>query len=315
MGTAMKELKPTFTRGWKHIPQLRDKLPWLYGHHPFVKTQYQLAAELRVSPATLATWLNGQKFTDPKTVARANPDSIPIKHYQSFLAVWGLPAAVLEMDDTQEFQTALATFETGRGPWDKLVRALPDDETIEIILSTDRGVEPDPADADEAGIPHLWALDEIMLSVRNPGLRHAAILLQDRHGWSTLHPSPRWPETDAGEVLVWPRQPTEGPRRFRRLDMVGGVHRILVVFTHERLPDGVLDILLSQPMDMGSLNHVASTFLNRLAAGKCRMLMRRFLVSATPRPMREGAPSGEPQDSAGSRDPPAKTPRRPGRKA
>src|SRR5258708_4389370 len=51
-----RELDPKYTRGYVHIPHLRDKLPWLYSLHPTVDAQYKLARTLRVAPAQLSTW-------------------------------------------------------------------------------------------------------------------------------------------------------------------------------------------------------------------------------------------------------------------
>src|SRR5215471_2543854 len=102
-----RELDPTFTRGYVHIPHLRDKLPWLYSLHPTVNAQYKLAAALRVSTAQLSTWLNGVKVSDPKSFGAVNPDSMPIKHFQSFLDVWGIPPEYLEMTDIAAFEKAV----------------------------------------------------------------------------------------------------------------------------------------------------------------------------------------------------------------
>jgi hypothetical protein len=81
--------------------------------------------------------------------------------------------------------------------------------------------------------------------------------------------------------MVFPRQIADGAPRFARLDMVGGVHRVLAILTEDPLPTSILDILMAQPMDIGSLNQTVSLFQSRLAAGpdKCRVLSRRFLVS------------------------------------
>src|SRR5690349_377009 len=218
-----RELEPVHTKGYVHLPHLREKLEWLYGYHPFVNTQYQLANELKVSPATLSTWLNGTRYTDPRTVATVNPDSIPIKHYRSFLDIWGLPGPILEIEDLAEFKNALATFEAGRGPWEKLVRAVPDDESIEIVTNVQRGLI-DPEDEDDPGIVQLRAGDEILLRAAHPGARHAVMLLQDRVGWSSLRPNPRWRETEIDGEIVFPRQGRDEAPRFARLDMVGGIH-------------------------------------------------------------------------------------------
>ena len=80
-------LPPRFTKGYTHIPQLREKLPWLYGTHPIVRTQYLLARELKVSPGTLSTWLSGVTYKDGLSVAPQNPDCIPTRHYRAFMAI------------------------------------------------------------------------------------------------------------------------------------------------------------------------------------------------------------------------------------
>lgn len=275
-----RELDPVHTKNHIHLPHLREKLEWLYGSHPFVNTQYQLASELHVSPATLSTWLNGTRYTDSRTVATVNPDSIPIKHYRSFLDIWGLPAHVLELDDIVEFKRALGASEASRGPWEKLTRAFPDNGGIEIISNVQRGVV-DPEDVEDPGIVQFLAGDEILLRVPNPSRRHAVLLLQDRIGWSSLRPNPRWRDTQIEGDMVFPRQIADGAPRFARLDMVGGVHRVLAILTEDPLPTSILDILMAQPMDIGSLNQTVSLFQSRLAAGpdKCRVLSRRFLVS------------------------------------
>ena len=51
-----RHLDPTHTTRYVHIPHLREKLEWLYGYHPLIKSQERLADELEVSPATLSTW-------------------------------------------------------------------------------------------------------------------------------------------------------------------------------------------------------------------------------------------------------------------
>jgi hypothetical protein len=283
-GVDRRELEPINTRGYMHVPHLREKLGWLYGYHPFIKTQYMLADELHVAPATLSTWLNGTRYTDTKTIATTNPDSIPTKHFRSFVDLWGLPAAVLEIEDMAEFRNALATFESGRSPWEKLVRSLPDDKTIDIVVNGKRGLI-DPDDEEDKGIIHLRSGDGLLLRVPNPGLRHGALLMEDRLGWSCLRPNPRWIETAVRTELVFPRQLGDGVPRFATLDSVGGIHRIVAIFADEAFPSGVTDILMSRPMDVGGLNHTVAVFQSRLAAGpnKCRMFGRRFLVTDAPR--------------------------------
>src|ERR1043166_7137338 len=117
-------LDPVHTDGYVHVTHLRSKLKLLYGYHPTVDTQYKLAAALGISPATLATWLNGTRHEDARSVAPLNPDSIRARHYPRFVDLWGLPRDTLELDDLAAFTTALATFEAGRSAWDKLVRTV-----------------------------------------------------------------------------------------------------------------------------------------------------------------------------------------------
>ena len=225
-----RTLEPIHTRGYKHIPHLRDKLPWLFGLHPFIKRNYELARELHVSPATLSTWLNGVRFSDARTIAPANPDSIPIEHFRSFVDLWGLPADVLDLEDLDEFRRTIEHFELGRGAWERLVRAVPDDTRIEIIVEdATRGLV-DPDEEEELGIPHFNVGARIMLRVSSAGLRHGAMLEQDRSGWLSLRPNPRWTETDVDGQMIFPRQHADGPPRFARLEGPG-LHRLLAVFT------------------------------------------------------------------------------------
>jgi hypothetical protein len=279
--TGKRELDPKFTRGYVHIPHLRDKLPWLYSLHPTVDTQYKLARALRVAPAQLSTWLNGVRHSDARTTGTVNPDSIPIKHFQAFVDIWGLPAEILEVDDLAEFRSAIQHFEGGRGAWDKLVRAVPDDDdAIEIIAeNATRGLV-DPEDEEEAGLARFPIGERLMLRVAANAFRHGIMLEQDRGGWFALRPSARWPQTDIADELVFPRQQHDQPARFARLE-VAGLHRILVVLTDEPLPPPVLDLLLRRPIDMGSLNYTATVLQDRLAAAadKCRLLSRRFVAS------------------------------------
>lgn len=281
---AKKTLQPKFTKGYSHIPDLREKLRWLYGYHPIVKTQYQLAKELNISPGTLSTWLTGVNYKDAITVAPQNPDCIPTKHYRAFLDIWGLPAAILEMEDITEFKAALATFESGRGPWDKFVRTLSDDAAVEIIVNGEKGLI-DPDDKADQEVLQLQAGDEIMLRIANPGLKHGILLMQDRFGWASLRPSVRWMVTEADAELVFPRQVDGSPARFAELDAVGGMHRALAIFTREALPNSAMDVLRAQPLDTNGLNHLAGFLQGRAAAGpdQCHIVSRRFLVSTARR--------------------------------
>lgn len=272
-------LEPTYTPGYVHIPHLRKKLRWLYAHHPFVNAQYKLARALGVAPATLSTWLNGTQYDDAHTVAPVNPDSIPIKHFPAFMDLWGVPRAVLELEELADFKNALDTVESGRGAWEKMLISVPDSESIEIISNANRGII-DPDDEADPNVPQFLANDEILIRAANPGLFHGILLLQDRFGWSCLRPSRHAKETAVSEVLIFPRQNAEGPARFARFDAVGGVHRVIAIFLSDPPSESVLDILLMQPIDPGSLNHIAALFQNLRSAGadRCQLMGRRFLV-------------------------------------
>jgi hypothetical protein len=267
------------TEGWKHVTGLRRKLPWLYGAHPYVKKQGDLARWLGVSEATLATWLNGADYKGDIY----NADCIKIDYYQKFLGIWSLPSAIVEIEDVEEFRRTLETYEAGRGPWEKLVHALPEDSNIQIILNEARGTIQVPDDHGEAGNLHFHELDEFQIVAPSHGLRHAVMLLQDRRGWETLHPTGSQPDTQVGDILVWPRQSPTSPPRFRQFDDVGGIHRLVVLLSDERLPVDVLGILLGQPLAESSLNAVTFRINNLLVAGKCRLVSRKFLVIAAPR--------------------------------
>jgi hypothetical protein len=276
-----RELEPTFTRGYVHIPDLRDKLPWLYSLHPRVNTQYKLARELRVAPAQLSTWLNGVRHTDPKSIATVNPDSIPIKHYQSFVDIWGVPAEILEVENLDLFRTSLQTFMGGLSAWDKLIRAVTDDdESIEITPEgTTRGLV-DPDDDSDAGVVRFPLGERLLLRLRVNGFRHGVMLEQDRGGWVSLRPSQRWPQTEIDGEFIFPRQQPDQPARFARLE-IAGLHRIVVILTAEALPAPVLELLLRKPIDAASLNYAATVLQALLAEGpdKCRLVSRRFMAA------------------------------------
>ena len=276
-----KVLTPVFTSDYVHIPHLRKKLKWLYGRNPVVDTQYKLAEAMDVSPATMTKWLQGTEFEDERTVAPLNPESIPVKKFRQFVEIWGLPETTLLLEDLTEFTDTLAKFEAGHTAWEKFVRAAADGDRIEIIANSSRRGIIDPDDKEYSGILHFEPNDEILIRATNPGLRHGIMLLQDRFGWTCLRPSVRWKETEIGDALVFPRQIADEPPRFARLDAVGGIHRVLVIFIAEPLPASVLDILLTRPIDLGGLNNAAPFFQNLRGAGPDHfgMFGRRFLVA------------------------------------
>jgi hypothetical protein len=266
---------------YTHIPHLREKLCLLYGYHPFVRTQKQLANELGVSQATLCTWLTGTSYQ--ATQKRGKPDSISTKYFPRFKKLWGVPDDALETADLAAFRRALATLDAVRSPWDKFVCAIDDDPAVEIVAHDGRGISNPDAD-DESDLPRLRIGDQIMLLIRNPGLRHGVMLLQDRSGWQSLRPTGRAPETEITGSVIFPRQPQQGPTRFAEIEAPTGVHRVIAILTEEALPAGVLQILLSQPIEVGSLNQTAAVLQRQLAAGAetCRILSRRFVVSVSP---------------------------------
>jgi hypothetical protein len=92
--------EPRQRRGYVHIPHLRQKLAWLYSLHPTVNSQYKLAAALGIPKAQQSTWVN--------------PDSIPIKYFQNFLDIWGIPLELLVIDDLDAFVRAIHDFERER---------------------------------------------------------------------------------------------------------------------------------------------------------------------------------------------------------
>jgi transcriptional regulator with XRE-family HTH domain len=280
-GGKRRELEPTHTKGYVHVPLLREKLGWLYGWHPLVKTQYLLAREMGVSPATLSSWLNGRRYSDTRNVAVVDPDSIPKKYFQQFLDVWPLTEDTMQAADLAQFKSALQDSKVDRHPWERLVGELVDDERIEIVANVTRGlIDPDETDAD--GIPQFRPGDGIALRVKNPNLRHGVMLLQDRTGWSSLRPTPKARGTEIDGDLIFPRQLAAAPVRFAHLDATIGMHRVLVVLMDDALPPDVINILLARPVDSAGLIQIVSLLQNRLAGGseKCRMLSRRFIVTS-----------------------------------
>lgn len=281
---------PFITPRHVHVPHLAEKIELLYQYHPFIRRQYELARELNVAPATLATWINGTPCPDG---IRVNPSTIPAKHFGAILRVFGVPAAVLEMADLVEFKRAFATFESGRGAWEKMVRALPDDQTIEITVNNpNRKIKfvPPELEQNDDGILRIHSDDEVTLCLPNPGLRHAVLLQQDRDGWSSLLPTPRWKGTEIGASLLYPPSKPDGSLRFATVEG-GGLHLVLAILTRKPLPGWIMDIFLASNPEIDEslreddLDRTVSVFHNLLTAGpeKCRMFSRRFIVTNAPR--------------------------------
>jgi hypothetical protein len=274
----VRHLPPVYTDAYEHIPLLRKKLKWLYGRHPLVRSQKKLAGELRVAPSTLSGWLNGIRFEDPGSVAPLNPDCIPKKHYRTFVDIWGLDEKVLMMEDLDVFKNALARQEERRSPWETLILSVADNDAIEVCRQAERGAYV-PAEVEERGIPQFRIGEEFLVRVPRAEYKHAVMLLQDRSGWSSLLPTERWPSTEVGGDLVYPRQPDEMPTRFARFDSVGGIHRLLVALMEEAPPAGIVDLLLSDPINVSNLDHLVPVLHSRLAAKECTMLSRRVFVA------------------------------------
>ena len=282
VGSQRREIKPIFTKGYKHVPHLKEKLLWLYGFLQGIQSQRDHAAVIGVSPAAFSTWVNGTLFKDAAgNVARANPESIPAKYYGKFVKSCGLPAEILELGDPAEFKTALDHFENQSGGWSALVGGLPDDHRIEIIAENTTRTLVDPDEEEVDGIPRYRVGERIMVRVENLGLHHGLLLEEDRGGWIALRPNRRMTDTALDGALLFPRQYPNRPPRFARLDGVG-LHRVLVVLTKAALPPGVLDVILQRPIDPGKLNYFASVLQKRRTADKdaCLLMSRRFLAAA-----------------------------------
>jgi hypothetical protein len=275
-------IKPIFTKGYKHVPHLKEKLLWLYGFLQGVECQRDHAAAIGVSPAAFSTWINGSLFKDTAgNSARANPESIPAKYYGKFVRSCGLPAEVLELPNLDEFKTALEHFDSQSGGWTKLVGSLPDDDRIEIIAENATRTLVDPDEEEVDGVPCYRVGDRIMVRVTNQGWHYGLLLEEDRGGWTALRPNARAPEAALEGPLLFPRQTPGKPPRFARLDGVG-LHRVVVVLTKTPLPNGVLDVILQRPIDSAKLNYVASVLQKHRAADKdaCLLMSRQFIAAA-----------------------------------
>jgi hypothetical protein len=275
-------IKPIFTRGYKHVPHLKEKLLWLYGFLQGIECQRDHATAIGVSPAAFSTWINGSLFKDGAgNTARANPESIPAKYYGKFVRSCGLPAEVLELPDVAEFKAALEHFDGQSGGWTKLVGSLPDDDRIEIIAENATRTLVDPDEEEVDGVPRYRVGDRIMVRVVNQGWRYGLLLEEDRGGWVALQPNARTPEAALDGPLLFPRQTPGKPPRFARLDGAG-LHRVVVVLSKTALPAGVLDVIMQRPIDPGKLNYVASVLQKRSAAEKdaCLLMSRQFVAAA-----------------------------------
>jgi hypothetical protein len=275
-------IKPIFTKGYKHVPHLKEKLLWLYGFLQGIECQRDHAAAIGISPAAFSTWINGSLFKDAAgNAARANPESIPAKYYAKFVRSCGLPAEILELPDLAEFKTALENFDNPSGEWTRLVGNLPNDDRIEIIPENATRTLVDPDEEEIDGVPRYRVGDRIMVRVANHGWRYGLLLEEDRGGWTALRPNQRTPEAALDGPLLFPRQIPGRPPRFARLDGVG-LHRVVVILSKTALPAGVLDVVMQRPIDPGKLNYVASVLQKRCAAEKdgCLLMSRQFVAAA-----------------------------------
>lgn len=281
-GGSKREIKPIFTKGYRHIPHLKEKLLWLYGFLQGIRSQRDHAAAIGVSPAAFSTWINGSLFKDSVgNVARANPESIPAKYYGKFVKSCTLPGEILELPDLTEFKAALDHFEGSSAGWIKLVGGLPDDDRIEIIAENATRTLVDPEEEEVDGVPRYRVGERIMLRVAVQDWRYGLLLEEDRGGWVSLRPNPKMAETALDGPLLFPRQYPGRPSRFARLDGVG-LHRVLAVLTKAALPAGTLDVITQRPIDPGKLNYFASVLQKRRAADEsaCLLISRRFIATA-----------------------------------
>jgi hypothetical protein len=282
VGAPKREIKPTFAKGYKHIPHLKEKLLWLYGFLHGIQSQRDHAATIGISPAAFSTWINGSLFKDGAgNTARANPECVPAKYYGKFVKSCGLPAEILELADFAEFKAALEHFESSSAAWERFIGNMPDDERIEIIAENATRTLVDPDEEEVDGLPRYRVGERIMLRVADHGWRHGLLLEEDRGGWVALRPNPRLSDTALHGPLLFPNQFPDRPPRFARLDGLG-VHRVLAVLTTTALPAGLLDIILQRPIDPGKLNYLASVLQKRGAADKetSLLLSRRFVATA-----------------------------------
>jgi hypothetical protein len=273
-------LREVITPRHVRIPRFKEKLELLFRYHPFIRRQYEFCEEVGVSAATGSTWINPPPDADGVFV---NPGTVPAKHFNSVANVFGVPGPVLLMEDLAEFEKALATFESGRGAWEKLVRALPNDDKVEIIVNEEkRIVDPDEDDEDR-GLLRVRNGDEIFIRVTNPTLKHAILLQRDPDGWSSLRPTRRAKDTEVEGALIYPRANPAGMPRFAIVEG-SGVHQVLAIFTRDPLPGWITDMFIADSLADG-LDRAVGVFHNLLAAGpdKCRMFGRRFLVTNSPR--------------------------------
>jgi hypothetical protein len=262
------------------IPKFKEKLELLFRYHPFIRRQYEFCEEVGVSAATGSTWINPPPDPDGVFV---NPGTVPAKHFNTVANVFGVPGPVLLMEDLAEFEKTLATFESGRGAWEKLVRALPNDDKIEIIVNEEKRIIDPDDDEDDHGLLRVRNGDEIFIRVANPSLKHAALLQRHPDGWSSLRPTRRTKDTDVEEMLIYPRPRPDGTPRFALIEG-SGVHQVLAIFTRDPLPTRIIDLFIADDLT-DNLDRTVAVFHNLLAAGpeKCRMFGRRFLVTNTPR--------------------------------
>ncbi len=281
LSSPKREIKPIFTKGYKHIPHLKEKLLWLYGFLQEIQSQREHAAFLGVSPAAFSTWVNGSLFKDGAgNAARANPESIPAKYFPKFAKSCCLPTEILELADLAEFKAALDHVEVYASGWNKLVAGLPDDARIEIIAENATRTLVDPEEEEIDGVPQYRVGDRIMVRVINEGWRHGLLLEEDRGGWIALRPNARMADTALDGALLFPRQAPDRPPRFARLDGVG-LHRVVVILTKTALPAGALELIRQRPIEPGKLNYFASVLQKRRAADQqaCLLMSRRFVAA------------------------------------
>ena len=280
------------------IPHLAEKIELLYVIPPTMRKQFELARALKVAPATLTQWIRG---VPDKEGVRANPGTIPAKHFGAFANTFGLEREVLEMEDFSAFKKTFDSCESGRGAWEKLIRPLQENDTIEIIINDYRRII-DPDEEDAEGLTRISSDAEVMIRVPNQGLPYGVLLQEDTDGWWSMRPNSKSKETEVDDALVYPRQEAIGPKRFAIFQGTG-LHLVLAIFTAEPLPGRIIDALLRTPVDVESLNRSVPYFNDLLAVGheKCRMFSRRFIVYNAPRRKSQPILRPKPKQSMSSR--------------
>jgi hypothetical protein len=252
------------------IPHLKEKIDLLFRYHPSIRRQDQLAIAMRIGPSGLQGGLR--------------PDTVSRRDFSALVDIFGVPAAVLESEDLAELKRAFVP-EAGRSAWNRLAGVLSDDEAIEFVVHDGERIIDPERDADHGGILRVYADQQIMVRVENPGFGHGVLLQQDRNGWHPLWPNLESKETEVKDALVFPRQSPGGTPRFAPL-IDSSVHSVLAIFTQQPLPSDVVNAFMGNTLDViddHDLDRAASILIKLIIAGKAKLLSRRFLLTNVPR--------------------------------